>query len=274
MDNPLDEAAFQCVKIPEFPAKPRDRGITMVLEYGLGLPYQQGLIDAAGNFLDLVKLGTGLSRILPKNVLKEKIRLYIDNNIPCFPGGQFFELAYMQKRADAYLDEAAAMGFSHVEISDNCIDLPPKVKADFIRRAIDRGLTVLGESGKKLEISDPKVLIDDLHNCRDAGAWKVFVEAAELISDTGVNMALVDALTSEVDIDYMIFEIPGQWMNTMTFSKQYSYWKMLIQNIGPAVNLANIQAEELLRLSLLRLGLGADTSIEKGAFMMSKRGEL
>ena len=206
--------------------------------------------------------------------MKQKIQHYSDNNIPCFPGGQFFEIAYLQGKSDAYLEEVKRTGFSHVEISDNCIDLTPKLKRDLIKNASSLGLIVLGETGKKLETSDAGEMIDDINNCLDAGAWKVFVEAAELITDQGINLELVKSLNKEVDFKHMIFEIPGQWMTGMTFDTQVSYWKMLVQTIGPDVNLANIPAEDLLRLSLMRLGLGADTTLTKGAFALSKEGKL
>jgi len=272
MDH-LKETAFQSVRIPDFPIKPRNTGLTMILEYGLGLPYQKGLVETAGSFIDMVKFATGLSRILSREVLIQKINHYRENGIYCFPGGQFFEIAFLQKRAEAYLKEVKAVGFSHVEISENCIDLSSSEKAEVIGRAVDLGLTVLGESGKKLDTGEVGGMIEDIQNCRKAGAWKVFIEAAELIRNQELNLKLVEKLTSAVDVGYMIFEIPGQWMKGMSFSTQYHFWKLLIHHIGPDVNLANIQAEEILRLSLMRLGLGADTSLEKGAFGMSQKRE-
>lgn len=269
-----EETGFRFIRTPHFPEKPREKGLTMVLEYGLGLPYQQGLIDAAGGFLDMVKFGTGLARILPKEILVQKIALYRQNGIHCFPGGQFFELAHLQGRADAFIEEVKSVGFSHLEISDNCIDLTHPQKAAYIRRGVDLGLTVLGESGKKLTASSAEQLIEDVQNCREAGAWKVFVEAAELIDNGVLNLDLVAELKRAADTDDLIFEIPGQWMEGMTFSTQYHFWKLLIRHIGPHVNLANIPAEELLRLTLLRLGLGADTTLETGAFVMTKKGLL
>ncbi len=270
----LNETAFQCVAIPGFPEKPRQTGLTMVLEYGLGLPYQKGFVETAGRFVDMVKFATGVSRILPRAVLTRKIDLYRENGIYCFPGGQFFEIACLQKRGTDFLAEVKSVGFSHVEISENCIEISSDEKADFIRRAVDMGLVVLGESGKKLDTGDTGAMVEDIRNCLDAGAWKVFVEAAELIRDGELNLDLVTELTREVDVGSMIFEIPGAWMEGMTFSAQYRFWKLLIHHLGPDVNLANIQAEELLRLSVMRLGLGADTSLEKGAFVMSERGLL
>jgi len=270
----LKETAFQCVAIPGFPSKPRDSGLTMVLEYGLGLPYQQGLVEAAGHFIDMVKFATGVSRVLPREVLQQKIALYRRNGIHCFPGGQFFELSVLQRRGEVYLKEVKSVGFSHVEISENCIDLSPREKSDFIRRAVDLGLVVLGETGKKLDVSGVGDMVEDIGNCMAAGAWKVLVEAAELIQNQQLNLELVAALAEEVDFGSMIFEIPGAWMEGMNFSTQYRFWKLLIHHLGPYVNLANIQVEEILRLSLMRLGLGADTFLEKGAFVMSKRGLL
>ncbi len=272
--NSLKGTAFQCVAVPEFPPKPRQRGLTMVIDYGLGLPHQSGLIESAGYFLDMAKFATGLARVMPAEVLKQKIERYQRNGVHSFPGGQFFELAYLQGRAEAYLEEVKAVGFSHVEISENCINLTPEKKAEYIRRAVGAGLNVLGESGSKLQKSTSEHIISDLENCREAGAWKVFVEAAEFITDQGLNMQLVEALTRSVDIGFLIFEIPSQWMKGVTFSTQYEFWKLLMHHIGPDVNLANIPPDELMRLSLMRLGLGADTTLDRGAFVMTQRGVL
>ena len=103
-----------------------------------------------------------------------------------------------------------------VEISENCIDFSPEKKAEYIRRAVDKGLKVLGETGSKLEKSTPENLLSDVENCREAGSWKVFVEAAEFLTDQGFNLQLVEALTRSVDTDFLIFEVPTQWMKGVT----------------------------------------------------------
>ena len=272
--NSLKETAFQCVALPDYPEKPRQSGITMVIDYGLGLPYQEGFIQSAGYFLDLVKFATGVSRIMPADLLREKVARYEESGIKTFPGGQFFELAYLQGRAEAYLEEVKEVGFTHVEFSENCIELPPEKKSDFIKRAVDMGLTVLGESGSKLYKSTPESILRDLETCREAGAWKVFVEAAEFVSDEGLNTELVETLAASFDTNYIIFEIPTKWMKGVTLHDQYGFAKLLMHHIGPDANMANIDHGEVLRLALMRLGLGSDPSLEKGAFRMTERGEL
>lgn len=270
----LGKNAFACVAVPSYPEKPRENTLTMVLEYGLGIPQQKGLMETAGFYWDLAKLATGVSRILPEEILRRKLALYRENQIHSFPGGQFFEVAHLQGRAEAYFEEVRRVGFSHVEISENCIDLPAGKKAEYIRRAGEIGLTVLGEAGKKGEGGGGDELIADLLNCKEAGAWKVFVEAMELIEGQELNLPVIEKILGKVEAPFLIFEIPGLWVKGITFDVQYGFWKTLIRHIGPEVNLANIPAEELLRLSLMRLGLGADTTLEKGAFVLSKRGLL
>jgi phosphosulfolactate synthase len=90
--------AFQEIVIPDWPPKPRDRGITMVADWGVGVAKQKDLIQTCGYFVDLAKIVVAVSRILPQEVLAKKIQLYKENQIQPFPGGQFLEIAILQKR--------------------------------------------------------------------------------------------------------------------------------------------------------------------------------
>ena len=60
--------------IPERPKKPRERGLTMMMDKGLSLREAENFIDASGHLTDIVKLGFGTSYITPN--LQEKIKLY------------------------------------------------------------------------------------------------------------------------------------------------------------------------------------------------------
>jgi phosphosulfolactate synthase len=272
----MKDMAFQSIRIPDFPDKPRRNGITMFLEYGMGLHEQWDLIESSGFFVDIVKIAAGMSRILAKDLLKEKIHLYRQANIHACPGGQFFELAHVQKRAEQFFEDALQIGYEHVEISDNCIDLSPEEKNKYIRMAKQMGLTVLGETGKKTEKSDIDYLIRDIEGALAAGAEKVFFEAKEFVSHDGeINHDLIEKLGKKINQDDLIFETPGTWIHGVHFFTQYELWKMLITIFGPKVNIANIpNLDALNRFSLMRLGLGADTDIESGAFWLSERGLL
>jgi phosphosulfolactate synthase len=53
--------------------KPREDGLTMVMDKGLSLRQAEDLVDASGHLVDMVKLGFGTSYV---SRLKEKIALY------------------------------------------------------------------------------------------------------------------------------------------------------------------------------------------------------
>jgi phosphosulfolactate synthase len=275
-DYALKDMAFQGVRIPAFPEKPRNNGITMFLEYGMGLRQQQDLIEASGFFVDIAKIAAGMSRILPENVLKEKIRLYKEAAISPCPGGQFFELAHVQKQAPKFIEDVLAIGYEHIEISDNCIELSPQEKIKYIKMAKEMGLTVLGETGKKTAKSDLDYLVRDIEETLSAGAEKVFFEAKEFVDHEGeIDYELIEQLGLKVNPDHLIFETPGTWIAGVHFFTQYRLWKVLIMSFGPRVNIANVpNVDALNRLSLMRLGLGADTDIDSGAFSLSEKGLL
>ncbi len=98
-----------------------------------------------------------------------------------FPGGQFLEYAVHHGQAQAYFAAARAVGYRWIEVSDNVIELTPEEKSNLMRTAREAfGLEVLGEVGSKVQGTSSVELIADIQRCLDGGAWKVFVEAAEL----------------------------------------------------------------------------------------------
>jgi phosphosulfolactate synthase len=80
----IKDRAFPEIVIPEWPPKPRERGITMVADWGFGLNRQKDLIETSGDFVDLAKIVVAISRILPREVLARKIQLYKENQIQYF----------------------------------------------------------------------------------------------------------------------------------------------------------------------------------------------
>ena len=65
---------FELPYIPERPNKPRQSGITMVMDKGLSLREAENMVDACGHLIDYVKLGFGTSMVT--NRVNEKIRFY------------------------------------------------------------------------------------------------------------------------------------------------------------------------------------------------------
>src|SRR2546423_13335649 len=92
--------------LPERSAKPRQQGITHVLDRGLSLADVDGMIEVAGGFVDLVKLGWGTA--LATANLKPKLERYRSHDIPVVLGGTLTELAIAQDRVEqliGWIDE-------------------------------------------------------------------------------------------------------------------------------------------------------------------------
>jgi phosphosulfolactate synthase len=266
------DRAFEEIVIPDWPPKPREKGITMVADWGFGLNRQQDLIETGGYFVDLAKIVVAVSRIMPREVLARKIRLYRENGIVPFPGGQFLEIAILQKRVKEYLRGALAAGYEAIEVSDNAITLTPGEKGDVIRQAVEAGLRVIGEVGKKVSTTAMGELIADIKNTLAAGSWKVFVEAKEIFGE-GLNEELIKQLADAVDLSKLIFEIPLVAVQEVHHFQCYKMWTWLLETFGPEVNLANVEYDDPMKLATLRLGIGPDTTLKQGAFCRSLNGE-
>ena len=121
---------FEFVPLPKdrSRAKPRVRGFTMMIDWGLGLGRQKDILELAGPYIDLAKIATGTSRLYQEHQIRGKLELYKKYGVRPFLGGQFQEYVFATQGADAlplFFDEAKRLGFEVVEVSDNCIPLTP-----------------------------------------------------------------------------------------------------------------------------------------------------
>ena len=83
---------FDLTYIPERSVKPRESGITMMMDKGLSIRETEDFIEASGQFADVIKFGFGTSYVT--NNLKEKIKLYRQAGIRPYFGGTLFEAFY------------------------------------------------------------------------------------------------------------------------------------------------------------------------------------
>jgi phosphosulfolactate synthase len=239
--------------LPERSLKPRERGITHVLDRGLSLAEVDGLVEVAGEAVDIVKLGWGTA--LATGNLDAKLTRYAEYGIPVVLGGTLTELAVARDRLDAMIDWVGRLGLRHVEISDGTIDIPHERKLELITRLAD-DFTVLSEVGSKdeHEIMAPYRWVELIQAELAAGAWKVIAEAREsgtvgLYRGTGeVRMGLVDEIAHGVDHERLVFEAPR---------KDQQVW--FLKRFGFETNLGNIAPGDVLSLETLRLGLRSDT---------------
>jgi len=253
--------AFETIKIQERPAKPREVGITMLCDLGLGLHEQKDVLDLASDFIDIAKIATGIAGTISEDVLRNKINAYSEYQVDSFLGGMFLEYAIFHQGMDTanyYFEEHQRLGLKSVEISDNNLDIRPDEKFELIRLAKEAfGLRVLGEVGTKSEVTSVQELVDDIKGCIAAGSWKVFVEAAELTdkTDGSILTDIIEGIQKEIEINDIIFELSGPWINNYHHFQNYVLMNFLIDTFGPEVNVANVKSEILLPLEMLRNGL-------------------
>ena len=86
-------------------SKPRDRGLTMVIDWGIGMHKQEDLITAAADYFEFAKIAVGISRLLSNDLLATKLRKYREHQIEPFPGGMFLESAEVRGKILAQLNQ-------------------------------------------------------------------------------------------------------------------------------------------------------------------------
>src|SRR5262249_8240585 len=95
-----ETSMFDLFSLPARSRKPRDTGITHVLDKGIGLRQMEDLLDTGSGYIDILKLGWGTGYVT-QNVL-EKIKAYHAAGVPVCFGGTFVELAILQDRFDRF----------------------------------------------------------------------------------------------------------------------------------------------------------------------------
>ena len=234
--------------------KPRDTGLTMIIDLGVSIPELKGILEIAEDFIDIVKISSGTGALYKTSVLKKKIELLRKSNISVSCGGSQFEVAMWKNVYEKYLERLVEFGFSCVEIADGTLPLGEEKRKYAIEKALEFGLKVITEVGKK----DPRERIkgDDLvyqiKRDIDWGAYKVIVEGKAsgkgvgIFNDDGsLNEPELEKIVSSIDeVDKLLWEAPLR-------EQQNS----LIVRLGPNVNLGNVLPTEVFFVEALRRGL-------------------
>jgi phosphosulfolactate synthase len=241
--------------LPQRTAKPRQEGITHVLDRGLSVADIDGLVEVAGDYIDLVKLGWGTA--VATGNLEAKLARYKAHGITVMLGGTLTELAIAQNRLDKLVAWLHELELEHIELSDGTINIEHDRKLELISRLAEE-FTVLSEVGSKddTRIMAPYRWVEQIQSELQAGAWKVIAEARESGSvgifrhDGEVRMGLIDEIVHAIDSDRILFEAPR---------KDQQVW--FVRRFGPDVNLGNIVPEDVLSLETVRVGLRSDTAV-------------
>lgn len=257
----MDDAPFGFVELPPTRSqkKPRSSGLTMVIDDGLPIHATRDLVGMAGDYFDLAKFKTGTTRLYKREVLLEKLRIYGEAQVQPFLGGQFHEYVFAtagEEGLSRFYQEALALGFAAIEISDNVVPLTQEQRRNQIRAARNAGLIVFGEIGSKETKSQPELLVEQAHQCFDSGAAMVLVEAAELVEDGRMLESTIELLKSSMDLKRVMIELPGHWISNVRACDIEDMKRKLISYLGPDVNLANVAPDSVIDTEATRVGLG------------------
>lgn len=239
--------------IPLRTAKPREEGLTMVMDKGLSIRQAEDLIDSSGPLIDLVKLGFGTSLVSAR--VQEKVKAYQAAGIRVYLGGTLFEAFVARGQFKDYRKLVDRLKLDTVEVSDGSINMPAKEKCRYIAE-LSKHYQVLSEVGSKESgiLISPSKWVGMMRSELDAGSWKVIAEAREsgtvgIYRPSGhAHTQLVNRILAKVAAKDILWEAP---------QKPQQVW--FIKQLGANVNLGNIAGDEVIALETLRLGLRGDT---------------
>ncbi len=240
-------------------AKPRRRGVTMILDRCQGLAATADFLEMAGDYIDHVKLSFGTSVLLSEAFIQRKNELIRAYHIDIYPGGTLTEVMLVQGVYPQYLKRARELGFTALEVSDGTITMSQRARADAIKRALDAGFKVISEVGKK----DPTVEISAAQLCEQIaedlalGADKVIVEARE--SGAGIGIYDNSGAIRKEKLAAILDQLRDHADDIMWEAPRTGQQAQLILQYGPNVSLGNIKPRDVLGLEALRRGLRYET---------------
>ena len=206
---------FELPFIPARSEKPREKGVTMMMDKGLSLNETVDFIQGNVHLTDLVKFGFGTSYVT--NDLKAKIDLYKEAGIRPYLGGTLFEAFYARGMFEDYMRLLDKLGLETAEVSDGSIIIPHDKKCEaIVRLAKDR--VVLSEVGSKDAgiLISPNKWIKMMKTELEAGSWKVIAEGREA-GNVGVfrpngtpHTMLINKIIKNVKPENILWEAPSK----------------------------------------------------------------
>ena len=107
--------------LPERPLKPRQTGLTMVMDKGLSIREAEDFMSVGSEYTDFVKLGFGTSLITPG--VEQKINIYKKSGCTPYFGGTLFEAFVIRNMFKEFVEFLDMHEINLVEISDGSYDI-------------------------------------------------------------------------------------------------------------------------------------------------------
>ena len=110
----MNHELFQLSQLPERSLKPRESGLTMVMDKGLSMREAEDFLSNGSHYTDIIKLGFGTGFVTPN--LQDKINLYKSAGIPVYFGGTLFEAYIVRNQFEDYLRLLDKTGIDYAEV--------------------------------------------------------------------------------------------------------------------------------------------------------------
>jgi phosphosulfolactate synthase len=242
-----DELAFPFIRMAPRPSKPREAGLTIVADRGMGLNRLNDLIDASGDLIDFFKIAIGAYRVQRADFIRRKMAALRAANIRVFFAGDVGEAAMMQGVADRFYRTVKEFGAEAVEVSSAQVIMSLQDKCTLIRMATDAGLKVVAEAGQKgFEdwTRSQSYVLRQIEAYQQAGAWKVLLQAEGLTEGVDANKwDLILNIAAKFDIGDLIFQ-----------AKDGTSHAWYVTTFGNKVNL-DIDDHQVIDVELMRRGI-------------------
>ena len=262
---------FPFLEVPSRSEKPRTQGLTIFADINLSVREVTDLMEHQAELLDYAKIvdhGAMIARY-HSDWLRQKVEIYHANDVKIFIGGVVYQVAALQGKAREYFEALVGLGFDTVEICEDAMGdkytITQETRLEHIRMAVDMGLEVFTEFGKK-EAEVPVEAEETIELMRidfEAGASKATIENTDIRLLMKSDPQPIFDIVKGVGLERLRFEAgPYGW-------PEVPLW--CIDQFGPEVSLENIFVNQLSQLDGMRRRMARENGflfvLEDGAQM-------
>ena len=225
-----------------------------MIDKGLGPRGWEDVLDTAGEYIDIVKLGWGTS--LRHAATSSRSSRLLRSRRRSSSAARSSRSSTRSGRLDEFKRWLAELGLTHVEISDGIVDIPRERKLELIAD-FARDFTVLSEVGSK----DPDVVFAPYQwiAVDQGGARRRRLEGDHRGARGRHRRDLPHGRRHAHRPDRARSRTRSSSTTSSSRRRRSPRRRGSSSSFGPTVNLGNIPPDEVIPLETLRLGLRGDT---------------
>ncbi|HEY6577917.1 MAG TPA: phosphosulfolactate synthase, partial [Rhizomicrobium sp.] len=263
-----DERAFSRIRLNARGAKPRRLGLTEIrgpYYTAMGRRMLEDVLETMGVWIDGLKFAGGSFALMPRERIREMIALAHRHDVYVSTGGWIEHVLTRGPEAvEAYLEEAAALGFDVIELSTGFISLPQEDLLRLVARVRRAGMKPKPELGIQFGaggatptaelaaegVRDAGWVVSRARACLDAGAEIIMIESEGITENvTAWRTDVVAKIVDGIGMDKAMFEAADP-----------AVFEWYIKNYGIDANLF-VDHSQIVQLECLRSGIwGAKSS--------------